>query len=75
MVEILGTQDTWDGPLVLIHELEGYGGVQEVRIDEATGKYVITYDPRRTHRDEIRQWIIQIGDDLGQSFEPIFDDR
>jgi hypothetical protein len=44
-------------------------------VDEATGRFVVVYEPRRTHRDKIRVRVIEIGREQGLNYDPIFDDR
>lgn len=73
--EVRGAGDTWDEPLPIIHALKEQGGVKDAFVDEATGKYVVDYDPRRTTREDIDRCVRECGRDLGREFEPIFDSR
>jgi hypothetical protein len=73
--EVRGTKDTWDEPLPILHALKSMGGVHDAWVDEATGKYVVAYDPRRTTREEIDRCVRDVGRDQGRYFEPIFDSR
>jgi hypothetical protein len=73
--QIRGVGDTWHEPLPILEGLRGLGGVKKAYVDEATGRYVVVYEPRRTHRDKIRVRVIEIGREQGQHFDPIFDDR
>ena len=73
--QILGAEDNWSDPLPVLRELKSMGGVKDAYVHEETGRYVVVYDPRRTHRDAIGQKVAQIGDDLGRTFEALFDDR
>jgi hypothetical protein len=73
--EIRGANDNWHEPLLILDGLKRTGGVKDAYVDEATGKYVVVYEPRRTYRDKLRQRIIEIGKEQNRSFDPIFDDR
>lgn len=73
--QIRGTRDEWHELPPIKQKLESMGGVLEVSRDKGTGKFVVVYNIRRTNRDKIRARIIEIGRELGQSFDPIFDDR
>jgi hypothetical protein len=73
--EVRGARDTWDEPLPILHALKGLGGVKDAYVDEATGKYVVEYDPRRTSRDEIASCVREAGREQGRELDPIFDSR
>lgn len=73
--ELRGVGDTWDEPLPILHALKELGGVEDAFVDEATGKYVVIHDPRRTTREELDRCVRETGRDLGRDFEPIFDSR
>lgn len=73
--QIRGADDNWHEPLLILDGLKRTGGVKDAYVDEATGKYVVVYEPRRTHRDKLRQRVIEIGKEQNRSFDPIFDDR
>jgi hypothetical protein len=73
--QVLGVGDEWHDGLTLIDGLERQGGVESVRRDERDGHFVVTYDPERTHRDELVRQIKELGRDVGESWEPIFEER
>lgn len=73
--EVRGARDTWDEPLPILHGLKQLGGVEDAWVDEATGKYVVEYDPRRTSRDEIANRVREVGREQGRDLDPIFDSR
>ncbi len=73
--QILGTEDNWHDPLPILHGLERMGGVEDAYVHEETGRFVVVFDPRRTHRDKIRLKVIEIGRERGRDYEPLFDDR
>ncbi len=73
--QILGAEDSWSEPLPILRELKSMGGVKDAFVHEETGRYVVVYDPRRTHRDAIAQKVGEIGRDLGREYEALFDDR
>jgi hypothetical protein len=73
--QIRGVADNWHEPLPILDGLKRLGGVKDAYVDEATGKFVVVYEPRRTHRDKIRVRVIEIGEEQGRRFDPIFDDR
>jgi hypothetical protein len=73
--QIRGVEDNWHEPLPILDGLKRTGGVIDAYVEEETGKYVVVFEPRRTHRDKLRQRIVAIGKELGRSFDPIFDDR
>jgi hypothetical protein len=73
--EVRGTRDTWDEPIPIIDGLKRLGGVKDAYVDEATGKYVVVYDPRRTTREQLDARVREVGKDQGREFEPIFDSR
>lgn len=73
--EVLGVGDEWHDGLTMIDGLERQGGVESVRRDERDGRFVVTYNPERTHRDELVRLIKELGRDVGESWEPIFEER
>lgn len=73
--ELRGARDTWDEPLPILHAIKSMGGVKDAWVDEATGKYVVEFDPRRTTREEIDRCVRECGKEQGRDFEPIFDSR
>ena len=73
--QIRGVADNWHEPLPILDGLKRLGGVKDAFVDDATGKFVVVYDPRRTHRDKIRVRVIAIGEEQSRRFDPIFDDR
>lgn len=75
MFQIRGTVDEWHEAPVIKDGLMRLGGVESVEQDNTTGKYVVVYNPQRTSRDAIRRKIIEIGDEQGRHFDPIFDER
>jgi hypothetical protein len=75
MFQIRGTVDEWHEAPVIKDGLMRLGGVESVEQDRTTGKYVVVYNPARTTRDAIRRKIIEIGEEQGRHFDPIFDDR
>ncbi len=73
---ILGAGDNWHEPLPIIDGLKRLGGVLDVSVDQTDGKYVVVYNPQRTHRDAIRQRLLEIGQELQRDpWEPLFDER
>ncbi len=58
----------------MIDGLERQGGVESV-VRARDGDFVVTYDPERTHRDELVRKIKELGRDVGESWEPIFEER
>jgi len=72
---ILGAGDNWNEPLPIVDGLKRMGGVKDCSVEEETGKFVVVYDPRRTHRDAIGQRVRQIGREQGRDYEALFDDR
>ena len=75
LFQVRGARDSWDNQLQITRGVKQIGGVQDCRLHEETGKFLVVYDPRRTHRDDIRQRIIELGQDIGVPYDPIFDDR
>ncbi len=75
VMEVRGVGDTWDEPLPILHALKELGGVKDAYVDEATGKYVVVYDPRRTSRDEIGNRVREAGREQGRELDPIFESR
>lgn len=72
--EVLGVGDEWHDGMTLIDGLERQGGIESVERDR-DGSFVVTYDPARTHRDELVRKIKELGRDVGESWEPIFEER
>ena len=72
---IPGLADDWAEPLPILDGLKRTGGVVDAYVEEETGKYVVVYDPRRTHRDKLNLKLVQIGRDQNRSFDPLWDDR
>lgn len=73
---ILGARDEWHEAPPVIDGLKRIGGVVDCFVDETDGKFVVVYNPQRTHRDKIRLKLLEIGEELGRDpWEPIFDDR
>ncbi|MBL4847392.1 MAG: heavy-metal-associated domain-containing protein [Planctomycetes bacterium] len=75
MFMIRGTVDEWHEAPLIKDGLSRLGGVESIEQDNTTGKYVVVFNPQRTSRDAIRRKIIEIGEEQGRKFEPIFDDR
>lgn len=75
VITVRGARDTWDEPLPILHALKQVGGVKDAWVDEATGKYVVLYDPRRTTREHLDRAVREAGRDVGRDYEPIFDSR
>ena len=75
MFEIRGTVDEWHEAPQIKDGLERLGGVESVEQDRTTGKYVVVYNPQRTSRDAIRRKVVEIGEEQGREFRPIFDER
>lgn len=72
---IRGTVDEWHEAPLIKDGLKRLGGVERVDQDSTTGKYVVVYNPQRTSRDAIRRKIIEIGEEQGRHFDPVFDER
>ena len=72
---ILGVEDKWHEAPFIIERLKRLGGVLEVEQDQTDGKYVVVFNPQRTHRDMIRKELLAIGKEQGRRWEPVFDDR
>ncbi|MCO5165096.1 MAG: hypothetical protein M9894_01850 [Planctomycetes bacterium] len=72
---VRGARDTWDEPLPILHALKQLGGVKDAWVDEATGKYVVLYDPRRTTREQLDRCVRETGREVGREYEPLFDSR
>ncbi len=72
--EVLGVGDEWHDGMTLIDGLERQGGIESV-VRARDGRFVVTYDPERTHRDELVRKIKELGRDVGESWEPIFEER
>lgn len=75
MFQIRGTVDEWHEAPAIVDGLERLGGVERVEQDAGTGKYVVVYNSQRTTRDAIRRKVIEIGEEQGRHFDPIFDER
>lgn len=75
MFQIRGTVDEWHEAPQIKDGLMRLGGIEKVEQDFDTGKYVVVYNSRRTTRDAIRRKIIEIGEEQGRRFDPIFDER
>lgn len=75
MFQIRGTVDEWHEAPLIKDGLMRLGGIEKVEQDFDTGKYVVVYNTRRTTRDAIRRKIIELGEEQGRHFDPIFDER
>ena len=73
--QILGARDDWADTRLVVDRLERMGGVLEVDRDLTEGRFIVVYNPQRTHRDAIVQRVAEIGDEVGRGFEALFDDR
>jgi hypothetical protein len=75
VIDIRGLRDHPSDQAPFVRGLRNTGGVKDAWVDEATGKYVVVFDPRRMTRDDVRVRILEIGRELGREVHPIFDDR
>lgn len=73
--ELRGVEDAWHEAPPILKGLKDTGGVIDAWVDRDTGMYVVVYDPRRTHRDELDARLRALGREQGRTWEPIFEDR
>jgi len=72
--ELLGSPDVWHERTQFLDALRRTSGVRDAWVDDY-GKYVVDYDPRRVHRDELTGRVMTIGRQMGRSVEPLWDSR
>jgi hypothetical protein len=73
--EVRGIRDEKLDGITLCDGLMRMGGVESCKRDESTGKFIVVFNGERVTRDQIHARIVELGDEEGRTWDPIFDDR